>query len=436
MPLSPTDRAALVAYFGERPRWGGIWAKALAKYRSLGRVGGAIRVTHAEADALRLIGCAIRGVSLPLAELDRALHATRFGCGLVDALEAITGHPVSTRAADAEQEAEAWAAVQRAVTDDAEAFVATVPLPATARERLEDVASWLSADKSYLRSEWRRDPAATSEAMHAVARALLTRPGRLESLTVPVFANLVTRDPHAFDADRPAGRYLERALWFVVPSPLATLPSTADGRVMLLEAANLVPDRISSSVTALGLVGGHPVVCAARTTGVVLTLPALTVPMLGDVRGYRDVAFVVENPSVFAELEARLRRVPPEQRPTLLCTSGNLSLAAWDLLQRLVDGGTILRYAGDFDTAGLAIASRICRAYGDRITLWHMALTDYQRARAAPYDAPRPESAEMMASIDDADALLARILTDGPAYQESLVPLLAEELLAFAGFEQ
>ena len=76
----------------------------------------------------------------------------------------------------------------------------------------------------------------------------------------------------------------------------------------------------------------------------------------------------------------------------LLCTEGQPSAAFHQLADAVVSGGGELRYHGDFDWPGLAIASSVMRRHGARP--WRMGAADYlaglradARARQADRDA-------------------------------------------------
>ena len=54
------------------------------------------------------------------------------------------------------------------------------------------------------------------------------------------------------------------------------------------------------------------------------------------------------------------------QRPgaVMVCTAGNPTLVVTSLLARLVEDGADLRYRGDFDWPGVAIANRVVTDFG------------------------------------------------------------------------
>jgi uncharacterized protein (TIGR02679 family) len=205
---------------------------------------------------------------------------------------------------------------------------------------------------------------------HAAAASLaLTGPEVLSSL-----ANRLAGDPHGLDVGTAARRYFERILRerhadIALPTPL-----TADARAELLAASNLATDAISSFVFVLGVVSADPLLATARVTGQVIGLPLMTLTRLRDLRGAGDAVFAVENRSVFSMLVRSLDGVPPMERPTLVCTSGQPSLAALVLLERLALGGATIYYSGDTDAPGLKIADRLSARFGDSFRRWRMAV--------------------------------------------------------------
>jgi uncharacterized protein (TIGR02679 family) len=93
----------------------------------------------------------------------------------------------------------------------------------------------------------------------------------------------------------------------------------------------------------------------------------MTLPLT--IRG--AVVHVCENPAV-------LRHAAAELGPgatSLLCTEGRPSAAFHQLAGVVVSGGGELRYHGDFDWPGLAIASAVMRRHG--ATPWRMSAGDY-----------------------------------------------------------
>lgn len=68
---------------------------------------------------------------------------------------------------------------------------------------------------------------------------------------------------------------------------------------------------------------------------------------------------------------------------TIVCTSGQLNLAALILLDKLVINAEAIYYAGDFDPEGILIADKLVRRYGSKIRLWRYSTRDYLRIRSS-----------------------------------------------------
>jgi uncharacterized protein (TIGR02679 family) len=68
-------------------------------------------------------------------------------------------------------------------------------------------------------------------------------------------------------------------------------------------------------------------------------------------------------------------------RATMVCVSGNPTVVATRLLERLAADGAFLRYRGDFDWPGISIANRVIERFG--ATPWRMGTADYEAALVA-----------------------------------------------------
>lgn len=387
-----------------------------------GKLPTSVAVVQDQVAALGRLGCTRLGSGrLYLDDLEAALRASRFECGVADALEAWAGKPASTRAGEREAVEAEWSRFAAALTDGR-----TV-------EGGDPAALWLAQDERYARQEWARDRGSMRDAIRLAVRAARAIRPDGEFTPLPAFANTAADGPHTLDLDRPARRYFDRILCRMFPEVEVATPLGAECREKLLTAAGLIVDDISSGVVAANLTGAGPIPAAMEATGLPLTLPLLTVGELGDVRARGGIAYVVENPPVFRIILSRLDALPPAQRPTLLCTSGQLSIAARKLLDLLVVGGATIRYSGDFDPGGLAIARGLVRRYGIAVRLWRMDTASH--ARALLPSAPRADPKRLRTLAADFPELCTAILTYGVAYQESLADTLAKDLLDGVGSE-
>jgi uncharacterized protein (TIGR02679 family) len=183
-------------------------------------------------------------------------------------------------------------------------------------------------------------------------------------------------------------------------------PGTAGDRRDLWEANGVVVDDLASRVLVLNIpaegCGLAEWLAGAARLGVpfYVTLHQLmTLPLT--IRG--ALVRVCENPAVLRRAAAELG---PRSAP-LLCTEGQPSAAFHQLAGHIVSGGGELRYHGDFDWPGLAIASSVMGRHGARP--WRMGAADYLaglrsdvehvkltgRPQPAPWD---PELSQVMAA--------------------------------------
>lgn len=384
------------------------------KYVSLGRAGGTVTVSIEEARSLSgLLGKTPRG-KVALADLDGAFQRNNFSCTLRQAMEAYFGSPIVTRLEHLAQETASWADAMAEVSGMCE----------TSGGEVTPGTLWLQTDAEYLKQQWRQHPDGFAEGARIAASAL----NRLNEAAgpLPIFANLIAGDPHALDANTLAGRYFQRGLEQLFADAVPEEGTSAETRSAILAAANLAVDDISSAVTAAGILGGPPWLVAARQTGEAIGLPLRSITPGMPIRGYQGQAYVVENPAVFSALLDQIADVPPPARPTIICTSGQLSLAARRLLDSLVQGGTRILYSGDLDVSGLVILRGLMRRHGAAVVPWRMDAEAYGlafRSGAGELDAARLALLE-----PDFPHLVAAMKAGGPAFQETLIPYLAADM--------
>lgn len=214
--------------------------------------------------------------------------------------------------------------------------------------------------------------------LHWVCCTLDRRQQHDEPEELALCSYAVSTDPHALDGKNPAGSLLLHALAFWQGVPL---PTRARQRLALLRRCGLMQDDISDFTVQRGLIltgadgREHPAWARLRQAG---KFCLLTSSQLAEVQGASSPTgrvYLLENQMLFSSLCRR----SPLQHP-LVCTSGQLKEASWQLLDLLARTDCRLYYAGDFDPEGLSIADRLWREYGERVQFWHMEPQDYRRA--------------------------------------------------------
>jgi uncharacterized protein (TIGR02679 family) len=303
-------------------------------------------------------------ISISLPRLDALLRASGLSAGLATCLTAASGplrDDAGRRRADK--------AAREAASDQLWAEAAAHP----AIVRHPSLNAWLADER-----RTGRLPAAAPVRRQVVFDALAV----LDALPDPGtgLARLASRalgHAHALD-DGPVQAAVLRALAWLDERPLAQVGSAR--RRMLWASAGVALDTVSSTVLVLNLIlPGNGPASSTLAANAAAGLPARLT--LGQVRHYLDAerspsastpvsVFVCENPTV---VEAAADSLGAGTAP-LVCVEGRPSVAAILLLQEMRDAGSELRYHGDFDWPGLAIARTVM---GIGAVPWRLGAADY-----------------------------------------------------------
>jgi uncharacterized protein (TIGR02679 family) len=216
-----------------------------------------------------------------------------------------------------------------------------------------------------------------TETRDLIARALAVIEALpAQRLPLPVLAQRTLGDPHSLDT----GRLPALVLRAIAAETGRPDPLDAEQRRAVWEAAGVVCDELSSTVLVAGLAPEGDSFLAATLHAAKGEGEAVAVT-LGQLRRSRitfasdtTAVSVVENPSV---MQSALDRFGTAL-PPLVCVSGRLHVAARTLLRTLAVAGCDLRYHGDFDPAGISIATDVVGNFGARP--WRMGNADYLEA--------------------------------------------------------
>lgn len=322
-----------------------------------------VRATQGERTAVaRLFGRTARAgqsASVSLDALDVVLRRGAWPEGLESAVVALTGpylHPDERRGTR-----EAWQAATDRIRELA--------------ERHPQSVDW--ADSVIRSGALKRAAGAPAEAQR-IADQLMVLADALPSdaQVIGVLAAQLYGDAHALDARTPLGTLgagLAAALGGVAGG--VTAGSGAHARREAWASVGVVVDELSSWVLTLGLTGGTEsptaralAVLSEAGQPAVLTYRQLAADALGRVPA---IVYVCENPAVVAAAADG----PGTHSAPVVCLGGQPGAAAVRLLTRLSEGGAELRYHGDFDAGGMAIARTLARHVPWRP--WHFSAADY-----------------------------------------------------------
>ena len=458
--------------------------KLREKYIELGRVGGQITLEDTTPGERREIASFLgkapyreTEIKVRLVDVDRALRQSGFACKLPDLLNAFfPGKPLVTR-----PQQRAMRAIHEADFRAALVSIA-IELPEDSRGR-----HWLldgQHGQDWLFSHYKNEPAEEQERQLNIVRYVVSALDQLPSSRSPerlaLFAQRISGDPHTFDPDRAEGRLFRHALVDLVSlsdgaSPLDRVPPPD-----LFANAGLLVDTISSNIAVFNLAGAiyhngilDPLPQAAGERVLLLPLRQLlewqsAQPATADI-------YVFENPQVFEEVIAGLTRSNSGKTlPTLVCTSGWPSTAAIMLLDLLLtpqaskqapqqgfdlpalqapqqddrkgipvpqtgfpyytsqvqEVANQLYYSGDFDLAGLKIATYLVERYPGRCHLWRFDSESYVKAL---HDKGVPANSADLAALSNLPEIFAPLVAvmqeKGKwAYQEGITRLLLEDV--------
>ena len=342
----------------ERPAYRSLWSAARRRVEARGlSLGGTPLtlkgLTDEEADAI----AGLLGVRRPtagtlrvsLATLDRTLRSSAVGLGLLDVLSELGGPLVDRRALKGEHQAHRarqWAdlAAHPSVRGDPGlgAWLEHV--------RTTGLARRLAGDG---------DANAVSNALDVLA-AVEGSPGRHR---LAVLAADVTGDAHALDRGKPVGTLAVHALSWLAGRPY---PQDAADWRRTWSDAGVACDDLSCDVLVLNLPGSpaEPLRLTLRRAST-WRAPAAAC----------RVVYVSENPAVVAAAADHLG----DRSPPVMCLDGMPSTAALVLLDALVLAGADIRYHGDFDWRGLAIAGVLSRKIASARP-WRFSASDYRAA--------------------------------------------------------
>ena len=352
----------------------------------------------------RLLGARLEpegDVWVRLEDLDDALQHQALAATLPDVLESLGGRLVRRPS-------------RRTVRAQAHAIVFGDIAQHPAMVRHPALAGWVDGLRA--RGRLAHFP---PDAGRALLRAALDVADRLpaDGVPLPVLAGAAVGDTHALDRGTSLAVLVESAL------PIITATDASDRRT-LWSAAGVAVEGVSSSALVLNLRVEHerlgPLFAAAASAGEPLHV---TLRMLRDadvLRPDADLVSMCENRSV---IEATADRLGSDSKP-LVCLSGEPTTAGRRLVAALVAGGARLRYHGDFDPDGVAIANRII---GAPVEPWRFGTDDYLAAVASTRALDRLRGPAVRANWDPQ---LCSAMTDAGVvvYEEQVLDSLIADL--------
>ena len=353
------------------------------KWKSFGRTAGSVTLKNATEAERRAIGGIVgktftdTTVTVTFQEFERGLQKTRFApIDMKTVLEDYFAVPLQTNQEQKER-------VQK--TRD-EFFGRLLACLGDCNENRPAAFYWiqeLQNQKKHgyqiLIKEFNKEPKTAEILARNVGKALI----RLEETEgeesfLAVFAAKVSGNPHYFDRGTAAGQLLTHAVCFWKNSEI---PQSAYEWRECMQSVGIVSDNIASMVHVFGVRletadGSHPAYEAFYRRKEPYVLTCENLKFITGAKAGHSTVYVVENEMVFMYLVENAKA----QDTSILCTSGQLRVAAIQLMDHLIESGAVICYSGDLDPAGMDIADRLWQRYGDKVYLWRMGIEDYRES--------------------------------------------------------
>ena len=344
------------------------------KYETYGRFTGRVRVQQQEcSDLSGILGSFVAaGTSVSVDCFVKALQKTKFGgVEMKQLLEAYFHEPVVTK-----EERRKISQIQQ------EQF----------HVRILSIGKQLGVDEALMK--WLNGMV---EKRNGGYRILLAYPDNEESILLPVLYGLqlvrdqmlheplavaashISGNPHFLDPDTDGGKLFLYGLSYLSG---VTFPASGLQKEQLYASAGIIKDEIAGSVVMFGVPlyrkdGLHQGACACYAYGEPFVCTKTTLQGLLSIGDPGQIIVIVENQMVFMWL---MSHMPQCSQIGLICTSGQLSTTAWNVLSLLKHSSCRLYYSGDMDPEGLLISQGVKEKMKGLVTLWHMDEQDYLKA--------------------------------------------------------
>ena len=191
---------------------------------------------------------------------------------------------------------------------------------------------------------------------------------------IAVFSAVNTRDSHFFDIDKFTGRLFIRAISFIIDKDE---PKDINEINEVYYEVGILKDEISNHTTIYGLNAfekDNSEVTAVNSFNLwkePLQISISNLLKIDYLKAVNNTVFIFENPAVFHKVLKETGN-----NISLICTSGQLNLSSYILLNKIRDLKNIY-YAGDFDPEGLMIAYKLKKRYKDKVKFLNYTKESY-----------------------------------------------------------
>lgn len=399
------------------------------KYRSLGRIGGTVSLRSFNKEELQSIAGflgqpldkLLQKGSLALLDFEKELTHTGFAqYNLHQLLEEVLQETILTKKEEA-------ALKEKEENQFIHALQEVIP---AGKWWLEWVKGRTS-DTRWFWSYFQENKEELFEHVILVSKAFTSLPKDGEFERLPVFSQKITGNPHYFDNNGIGEKLLLH--WMYVDQVLhgnseLSPPKNAGEKNELLAEYGIMLDDLWNFVTCQGLLASkdnkvHPMWQAAVTTETVMNVPMKELAKMERIWPAAGTkVWIVENSSVCSTL------MDAAPSAAIVCTHGQIRLAGWQLLDKLVQSNCTLYYSGDIDPEGLVIADKLKERYKEQLVLWRMDREAYELSLSNEDISERLAKLNRIKNpeLNDVISMMRKVKRAG--YQEGLLSYLISDI--------
>jgi len=355
-----------------------------AKYESLGRLSGSVRIPNLTSNEREEISNFLRvgdiasstEVCIPISQVVKAYDQSKFAdVPLLSVLEYIVGRQLVPKGLKKQFAAQCKDQLLRNILKKYDSSTWCQQW-LTAIQKKHLVANWVWR-------QYKANPKRCKEVLDTICKAIYTLEKKQGQEHLSVFACKVGKNPHLFDLDTVEGKGLYHALKFLHGEKLNEKYTTPESIHDLYKCFGLLRDNIINPINVVGIIGYDqqgreiPVLRAACESNFRLSIPLRELEGLSSAKPYlpSKTVFITENPPVYATILEKWEQKRPF--PPVICTAGNLRAATLRLLRALARSGCHFLYSGDFDPEGLLAADKLLQLFPRQARLWRLTKENY-----------------------------------------------------------
>lgn len=424
-----------IRYFKSKKLYEKLFLGFKKKYESLGKVGGSVSLSSFSEKELKELAqflglrsdVLFKKNKVTLLQFEKQLEKYRFDdSDLKQLLETYFDEPLISNKERLENKAnKQWS------------FINYLKLTYEFAAVWLDYLEWKSPDSYFIYRLMEESHEKFETYVSSLDCILENLPGK--PVRLPVFAQQITGNPHAFDRNQNLGRLLLHLLAVKRASydpKKVAMPTTSEDINELLLTYNILRDDITNFITIANLMaetdGPRKIFWeAACETHTVQNLPIRELMHIQSLCPFNQgkEVWIVENSGVFSSILDVIPDAP------LICTHGQFKLASWNCFDLLVKNQITLNYSSDLDPEGIGMAQRLIDRYPDYVKLWEMTISSYDKSISIE-DSLSEARLKKLNPITNHDLLsVASELnrTKAPGYQEALLDDMITEVKSRLG---